>query len=167
MECSETGIPKSGGNQVGVAMGNGSQDDNANKRRDEEARGKKRPLLAEKRVPSSIRGNTRRVVMKGELVVLSAEQSRILDVYENATVMKRVKEVVSEIRIAVRGYGTKFAKGEGSMSQGQLIGCKQIKLVPEFGNSHERPDFTKLPMGYQSKILDHCNYSSAQKSSVE
>ena len=101
MECSETGILKSGGNQVGVAMGNGSQDDNANKRRDEQARGKKRPLLAEKRVPSSIRGNTRRVVMKGELVVLSAEQSRILDVYENATVMKRIKEVVSAQKSSV------------------------------------------------------------------
>ena len=85
--------------------------------------------------------------------------------------MTRVKEVVSEIRIAVRGYvwsKTKFAKGEGSMSRGQLIGCKRIKLVPEFGNSHERPDFTKPSKGYQSLILDHCNYSrSAQKSSEE
>ena len=119
MKCSETGIPKSGGNQVGAAPGTGSQDDNEDRRREEQAGGKKRPLLAEKRVPSSIRGNTRRVVMKGELVVLSAEQSRILDVYENATVMKRVKEVVSEIRIAVRGYvwsSTKFVKGEGSVS---------------------------------------------------
>ena len=85
--------------------------------------------------------------------------------------MTRVKEVVSEIRIAVRGYvwsKTKFAKGEGSMSRGQLIGCKRIKLVPKFGNSHERPDFTKPSKGYQSLILDHCNYSrSAQKSSEE
>ena len=58
-----------------------------------------------------------------------AEQSRILDVsYENSTVMTRVKEVVSKIRrIAVQGYvwsKTKFAKGKGSMSRGQLIGFK-------------------------------------------
>ena len=39
--------------------------------------------------------------MKGELVVLSAEQSRILDVYENATVMKRIKEVVSAQKSSV------------------------------------------------------------------
>ena len=37
------------------------------------------------------RGDTRRVVMKGKIVVLSAEQSRILDVYENSKVMTRVK----------------------------------------------------------------------------
>ena len=42
--------------------------------------------------------------MKGKIILLSAEQSRILDVYENSTVMTRVKEVVSELRIAVRGY---------------------------------------------------------------
>ena len=108
--------------------------------------------------------------MKGKIVVLSAEQSKILDVYENSTVLTRVKEVEREIRIAVRGYvwsHTKFAKGEGSMSQGQMIGCKRIKLVPEFGNSHERPDFTKPSKGYQSLILNHCNYSSADKSSED
>ena len=42
--------------------------------------------------------------------------------------MTRVKEVVSKIRrIAVQGYvwsKTKFAKGKGSMSRGQLIGFK-------------------------------------------
>ena len=77
---------------------------------------------------SKTRGDTRCVVMKGKIVVLSAEQSRILDVYENSTVMTRVKEVVSKIRrIAVQGYvwsKTKFAKGKGSMSRGQLIGFK-------------------------------------------
>ena len=53
------------------------------------------------------------------------------------------------------------------MSWGQMIGCKQIKLVPKFGKSYERPDFTELSKGYQSLILKHCNYSSAKKSSEE
>ena len=54
------------------------------------------------------------------------------------------------------------------MSWDQMIGCKQIKLVPKFGISHERkPDFSQPSKGYQSIILKHCNYSSAQKSSEE
>jgi len=136
----------------------------------DEAGGKKRSHTSVQMEPSKIRGDTRRVVMKGKIVVLSAEQSKILDVYENSTVLTRVKEVEREIRIAVRGYvwsHTKFAKGEGSMSRGRMIGCKRIKLVPEFGNSHERPDFTKPSKGYQSLILNHCNYSSADKSSED
>ena len=170
---SDTLNSKRGGVQVGTARGAGSQqkdDDNGIERSGDEAGGKKRSLPSDQREPSKNRGDTRRVVMKGKIVVLSAEQSKILDVYENSTVLTRVKEVEREIRIAVRGYvwsHTKFAKGEGSMSRGQMIGCKRIKLVPEFGNSHERPDFTKPSKGYQSLILNHCNYSSEDKSSED
>lgn len=136
----------------------------------DKAGGKKRSLTSDQMEPSKIRGDSRRVVMKGKIVVLSAEQSKILDVYENSSVLTRVKEVEREIRIAVQGYvwsHTKFAKGEGSMSWGKMIGCKRIKLVPEFGNSHERPDFTKPSKRYQSLILNYCNYSSEKKSSED
>ena len=112
----------------------------------------------------------RQVVIKGTKVNLSEEQSKILDVYENSAVMSRNNDVVREVRIAVRNYvwgSTKFVKGEGSMKRGQLIGNKRIKLAPEFGNSHERPDFTTQKPGYQTKILQHCNYGVNQKNSVE
>ena len=112
----------------------------------------------------------RQVVIKGTKVNLSEQQSNILDVYENSVLMSRNNDVVREVRIAVRNYvwgSTKFVKGEGSMKRGQLIGNKRIKLAPEFGNSHERPDFTTQKPGYQTKILQHCNYGVNQRSSVE
>jgi hypothetical protein len=67
----------------------------------DKAGGKKRSLTSDQMEPSKIRGDSRHVVMKGKIVVLSAEQSKILDVYENSSVLTRVKEVEREIRIAV------------------------------------------------------------------
>ena len=78
---SDTIIPKSGGHQVSTARGAGSQqddDDGIERSEEQTGGGKKRSLPSDQREPSKSRGNTRRVVMKGEIVVLSFEQSRIL-----------------------------------------------------------------------------------------
>ena len=110
------------------------------------------------------RTNLRRVLIKGAMVTLTKEQSELLDVYDNLELLKRDKEMEREIRFAVRDYvwsSTKFVIGEGAQKRGRMIGNKRMKLVPELGNSHERPDFTKTSAGYQARLLDFCNYLSA------
>ena len=70
---SDTLNSKRGGVQVGTARGAGSQqkdDDNGIERSGDEAGGKKRSLPSDQREPSKNRGDTRRVVMKGKIVVL-------------------------------------------------------------------------------------------------
>ena len=116
------------------------------------------------------RTNVRRVLIKGAMVALTKEQSDLLDVYDNSELLKRDKEMEREIRFAVRGYvwsSTKFVIGEGAQKRGRMIGNKRMKLVPELGNSHERPDFTIPSAGYQARLLDFCNYSSADKTAGE
>jgi len=116
------------------------------------------------------RTNVRRVLIKGAMVALTKEQSDLLDVYDNSELLKRDKEMEREIRFAVRGYvwsSTKFVIGEGAQKRGRMIGNKRMKLVPELGNSHERPDFTIPSAGYQARLLEFCNYSSADKTAGE
>ena len=109
----------------------------------------------------------RKVFIKGKEVTLSQAQSYLHDIYENnSNFLQRNKDKEREIRVVVRNYiwsNTKFVKGEG-INRSALMGGKRRKLMPEFGNSHERPDLTQKNGGYQCMVLDKCGL---EKSSLE
>ncbi len=114
------------------------------------------------RVPSG--QEQRKVYIKGKEVTLNKCQSYLYDIYEsNSNYLQRTKDKEREIRIVVRNYiwsNTKFVKGEG-VNQSALMGGKRRKLMPEFGNSHERPDLTEWNGGYQSMILKKCGFENS------
>ena len=114
------------------------------------------------RVPQ---GQQQRIVtIKGKEVTLDMNQSYLFDIYENNTnFLQKVKDKEKEVRVAARNYiwsNTKFVKGEG-VSRTKVIGGKRRKIVPEFGNSHERPDLTKVNGGYQWTILKKCGFENS------